>query len=92
MILEAAAPEIEEQFKSEGPSAVKKILSIVEKVGAKDFRGEHLKHYFAPKPVAVRRDRNNAIRAEYNGRNVRALAKKFGVSPRTVFRIISGRK
>lgn len=41
---------------------------------------------------AARRDRNAAIRAEYNGRNITALAAKYGISRRMAFNIVAGRK
>ena len=36
----------------------------------------------------ARQARNERIRAEFNGRNYRALARKHGLTPRTVRRIL----
>jgi Mor family transcriptional regulator len=41
---------------------------------------------------AARRDRNAAIRAEYNGRNIGVLAAKYGISRRMAFNIVAGGK
>jgi len=48
---------------------------------------------FTPKhSVALRRDRDNLIRARYNGKNVIELAHQFGISPKQVHRIGKGFK
>jgi Mor family transcriptional regulator len=44
---------------------------------------------FVPKhSVALRRDRDAAIRAQYNGRNAKELSTRFGVSVSSVFKIV----
>lgn len=40
-------------------------------------------------PAADKTARNAAMRAEYNGRNVRELARKYDITTRTVYKIVS---
>ena len=66
--------------------------TIIEAVLRETYPGETLRLYVSKKPGAMRRLRDDAIRAKYTGGNVVALSKEFGISARTVFRIVSGRK
>lgn len=50
-----------------------------------------LPEYTPKRSVASRRDRDTAIRQEYTGRNVKALAAKYHLSPSQVFRIVAVR-
>lgn len=92
-IAAACAPRIAARVEQAVVSTVRAELpTIIEAVLRETYPGETLRLYVSKKPGAMRRLRDDAIRAEYNGRNVAALAKKFEMSPRTVFRIVSGRK
>ncbi len=65
---------------------------VIESILRERYPGEQVRLYVAKKPPTMRRERDVAIRAEYNGRNVNALAKKYSINARTVFRIVgSGR-
>lgn len=89
----ACAPRIAARVEQAVVSTVRAELpTIIEAVLRETYPGETLRLYVSKKPGAMRRLRDDAIRAEYNGRNVTALAKKFEMSPRTVFRIVSGKK
>jgi Mor family transcriptional regulator len=89
----ACAPRIAAKVEEVVVSTVRAELpSIIESVLREQYPGESLRIYVSKKPGAMRRLRDEAIRREYNGRNVAALAKKFETSSRNVFRIVSGRK
>ena len=60
---------------------------VAEIILSEMYPGEHVQFYSVKKPVN-RRERDLAIRTEYNGHNAKALAKKYGISPRMVFNII----
>ena len=45
--------------------------------------------YTPQRSVSLRRDRDNGIRAAFTGRNYRELSVKFGVSIKTVRRVVS---
>jgi Mor family transcriptional regulator len=62
---------------------------VIEGILREQYPGEQVKFYVAKKPGNLRRERDAAIRAEYNGRNARALATKYGISARMVFNIVS---
>lgn len=49
---------------------------------------ELLPEYTPKRTPSSRRDRDNAIRAEYTGHNVKILSVKYGLSPSQVFRIV----
>lgn len=87
----ACAPKIAAKVEAVVVATVRAELpAVLESVLAEQFGGETFKHYAAKRPASMRRERDIAIRQRYNGRNVVILAKEFGLSPRTVFRIVSG--
>ena len=89
----ACAPRIAARVEAAVVSTVRAELpTIIEAVLRETYPGETLRLYVSKKPGAMRRLRDDAIRAKYTGGNVVALSKEFGISARTVFRIVSGRK
>lgn len=81
----ARHPRIEQAvmgaIRTELPTVIEMILSEM-------HPGESVRIYAPKKPVALRRERDAAIRAEFNGRNIPALAKKYGISSRMVLNIV----
>lgn len=67
------------------PETIKTVLQ-------KQYPGETVRIYSAKKPASIRRDRDAAIRQQYNGHNVKELSARFGLSQSMVFKIISGKK
>lgn len=64
--------------------------SVIEIVMHELYPGEEVRLYgHKNNPPSERRARDDAIRVEFNGRNIKALAKKYGVSPSQVYRIVS---
>lgn len=89
----ACAPRIASKVEAAVVSTVRAELpAIIEAVLREQYQGETLRVYVSKRPGSMRRLRDQAIRAKYDGRNVKALAKEFGLAARTVFRIVSGRK
>ena len=88
----ACAPRIAAKVEAVVVATVRAELpAVLEAVLAERYAGETFKHYAAKRPASMRRERDIAIRARYNGNNCAALAKEFGLSPRMVFKIVSGR-
>lgn len=89
----ACAPRIAARVEQAVVSTVRAELpTIIEAVLRETYPGETLRLYVSKKPGAMRRLRDDAIRAKYTGSNAAALAKEFGLSARMVFKIVSGRK
>lgn len=65
---------------------------VIESILRDQYPGETVRIYVAKRSTTSRRDRDIAIRAKYTGHNVKALATEFGISPRMVFNIVSGKK
>lgn len=63
---------------------------VIESILRDRYPGEQVRLYVAKKPPTMRRERDVAIRAEYTGHNAKALANKYGISARMVFRIVGG--
>ncbi len=83
----ASHPKIEQAV----TAAIRTVLpDVIEGILRSQYPGEQVRFYVAKKPVGQRRDRDAAIRAEYNGRNAKALATKYGISARMVFNIVAG--
>ncbi len=55
------------------------------------FAGETLNIYVSKRPVTVLRDRDNAIRAQFTGRNYQELAVRFKLSVKQIRRIVGTR-
>ena len=62
---------------------------VIESILREKYPGEQLTIYVAKRSASSRRDRDQAIRAEYNDSNVKALAAKYGMSVRMVFNILA---
>lgn len=85
----ACAPKIAAKVEQAVVETVRaELAGVLEQVLAERYPGETFRHYAASRPAAMRRDRNNAIRARYNGRNAAELAREFGVSARMIFKIV----
>jgi len=69
-----------------------RLPATIEKILRRDYAGETLRLYVSKKPVSARRDRDEAIRLQYTGHNVKALSSKFGLSQSMIFKIVSGKK
>jgi Mor family transcriptional regulator len=89
----ACGPRIAEKVEEAVVATVREHLpSIIEGVLREQYPGETLRLYISKRPGGMRRVRDEAIRAKYNGLNVKALSVEFGLSPRMIFKIVSGRK
>lgn len=88
----ACAPRIAERVETVVVETVRAELpAIIEAVLRERYPGETLRLYVSKRPGGMRRVRDEAIRARYNGRNVKELSTEFGLSMRQVFRIATGR-
>lgn len=88
----ACAPRLAERVDTVVRETVRAELpAIIEAVLREQYSGETLRLYVSKKPGAIRRVRDEALRAKYNGRNLKALATEFKVSLRQAFRIVSTR-
>lgn len=86
----ACAPRIAAKVEQVVVATVRAELpAVLEQVLAEQYPGETFKHYAAKRPASMRRERNIAIRAAYNGHNAAALARQFGVSARMIFKIVN---
>jgi len=89
----ACAPRIAEHVETAVKDAVNSHLpAIIEAVLRERYPGETLRLYVSKRPGGMRRVRDEAIRAKFNGRNVKELANEFHLSMRQVFRIATGRR
>lgn len=81
----ASHPRIEQAvtsaIRAELPGVIEMILSEM-------YPGEDVRIYVPKKPVQLRRERNAALRMEYNGHNIKALVEKYGISARMIFNVI----
>lgn len=68
------------------------LATTVQAVLRERYAGENLKIYVAKASASMKRLRDDGIRAEFNGRNCRELAAKYGVSMRQVQRIALTRR
>lgn len=84
----AAHPKIECAINA----ALKQTLpGVIEEILTQQYGGELIQIYVAKHSSTVRRDRDNAIRAKFNGRNAPALASEFKLSIKQIMRISTGR-
>lgn len=65
--------------------------SVLQTVLSTDFRGEQVSLYGAARPASVRRERDNLIRSEWNGKNCLELSKRHSLTPCHVRRIAKGK-
>lgn len=81
----AAHPRIEQAVRTaigqELPYVIEDILSDM-------YPGEDVKIYSPKKPTYARRERDEAIRMEFNGHNAKLLATKYLISVSQVHRIL----
>ena len=61
---------------------------VIEGILRERYPGEAVSMYVSKKPASLRRERDDAIRADFNGRNAPALAKKYRVSVMTIWRAV----
>jgi Mor family transcriptional regulator len=88
----ACAPRLAERVDTVVRETVRAELpAIIEAVLRESYSGETLRLYVSKRPGGMRKVRDEAIRAKYNGRNLKVLAHEFGVSLRQAFRIVSTR-
>ena len=89
----ACAPKIAEKVEAAVLATVRtELAGTIEAVLREQFPGETVRLYIPKRSSASRRDRDAAIRAKYNGRNVRQLATEFKLSPKQIHRIANGIK
>lgn len=67
------------------------ISSVLMTVITREFAGERFNLYVANRPASMRRERDNSIRSEWNGKNCTELSKRHRLTPRMVRRIATGR-
>ena len=92
-LAEACALELGPHVDAAVSDIVRKHLpTTIEKILRRDYPGETVRLYVPKRPVSLRRDRDAAIRQQYNGHNVKELATRFGLSQSMVFKIVSGKK
>ena len=82
----AGHPNIEkavnQALRAELPGVIESILRDM-------YPGETLRLYVPKRSVTSRGERDRLIRQEYNGRNVKQLATKYGLTPRMVFNVVA---
>jgi len=61
---------------------------VIEDILSEMYPGEEVKIYSPKKPTHTRRERDEAIRLEFNGSNVKLLAAKYSISASQVHRIL----
>ncbi len=88
----ACATKIADKVEAAVMATVREHLpGTIESVLREQYPGETVRLYIPKKPVTLRRDRDNAIRARYNGHNVKALAAEFKLSQSMIFKIVAGK-
>ena len=88
----ACAPRIAARVEAVVLQAVRDELpGTLEAVMREMYAGETLRLYVSKASVSGRRDRDNAIRSAWTGRNARELATSFGLSTKQVYRIATGK-
>lgn len=73
---------VQQTIREQLPSAVEAVLR-------EQYPGETVRIYVPRRSLQMRRERDAAIRAMYNGRNANEIAHRFGLSISQVFRIAS---
>ena len=88
----ACAPRIAAKVEAVVLQCVRDELpNTIEAILREQYPGERIRMYIRKKSVTDRRDRDNAIRLQFTGRNVRELAHRFGLSIKQTHRIATGR-
>jgi Mor family transcriptional regulator len=72
---------VQQTIREQLPSAVEAVLR-------EQYPGETVRIYVPRRSLQMRRERDAAIRAMYNGHNAKAIAHQFGISARMVFNIV----
>lgn len=89
----ACAPRIAAKVEAAVVATVRaELAGTIEAVLREQFPGETVRLYVPKRSTASRRDRDNAIRQQFNGRNCKDLAARFGLSIKQVHRIATGAK
>lgn len=88
----ACAPRIAAKIEAFVLQTVRDDLAVtIEAVLREKYPGERLRIYISKKPATARRERDNAIRTKFTGRNTSALAEEFGLSIKQTHRIATGK-
>ena len=61
---------------------------VIEEILSEMYPGEDVKIYSPKKPTHARRERDGAIRMEFNGHNVKAMSVKYKMSVSQIHRIL----
>lgn len=80
----ASHPKIETAVNAALKSA---LPGVIEEILSQQYGGQKIEIYVAKRSASSRRDRDNAIRAKFNGRNTKALSTEFKLSMRQIMRI-----
>lgn len=72
---------VQQTIREQLPSAVEAVLR-------EQYPGETVRIYVPRRSLQMRRERDAAIRAMYNGHNAKMIAHQFGISARMVFNIV----
>jgi Mor family transcriptional regulator len=80
----ASHPKIETAVNAALKSA---LPGVIEEILSQQYGGQKIEIYVAKRSASSRRDRDNAIRAKFNGRNTKALSNEFKLSMRQIMRI-----
>jgi Mor family transcriptional regulator len=84
----ACAPRIAAKVEAAVVATVRaELAGTIEAVLREQWAGEHLRIYVPKRPRSFLRDRNEALRAKFNGTNGRELAAEFSMSIKQVLRI-----
>lgn len=82
----ASHPRIEQAVRT---SIAAELPTVIEDILSEMYPGEEVKIYSPKQPTHARRDRDTAIRMEFNGHNIKALASKYNLSASQVHRILA---
>lgn len=84
----ASHPKIETAIND----ALKQALpGVIEEILSQTYGGQKIQLYVAKNSSGSRRDRDNAIRLEFNGNNSGILSVKYKMSIRQIMRICNGK-
>ena len=81
----ASHPRIEKAVRT---AIGQELAFVIEDILSEMYPGEEVKIYSPKKPTHARRERDEAIRMEFNGHNIKALSVKFSISVSQIHRIL----
>jgi Mor family transcriptional regulator len=86
----ACAPRIAAKVEAAILATIRQELpETIAEVLREQHAGGSLSLYVAKRPVAAKRDRNEAICARYNGHNAKSLAAEFRCSVSLIYKIVA---